>query len=126
MGVPAQGQSDCSVTAVQDNGTVVITVAGHLDGVAGGTLLQAATAAAGAKGAQRLVIDLRSLGSFTDEGAEALVACRALGVRLSEGLHYRTGRGAGRSALLSAYRAQDTGEMRAISVREGDGTTTGR
>jgi acetyl-CoA carboxylase carboxyltransferase component len=126
MGVSSPDQEQCSVSAAQDSGTVIITVRGHLDGSAGGALLQAATVAVGAKGACRLDIDLRALDSFTPEGADALVACRAVGAQLPEGLHYRTGRGAGRSALLSAYRAADTAEMKAISFPDGDGASAER
>lgn len=99
-----------------DGGTIVISVGGHLDADAGARVLEAATAAVSSRGAQRLDVDLRELVSFDPDGADALVECRALGGRLVEGLHYRTGRGAGRSALLSAYRAADTGEMRAITL----------
>ena len=51
----------------------------------------------------RIDVDLRSLDSFTDAGARALVGCRDLASHLPEGLHYRTGRGPGRDALLAAY-----------------------
>jgi hypothetical protein len=56
----------------------------------------------------RIDVDLRALDSFTDAGARALVGCRELGARLPEGLHYRTGRGPGREALLAAYTDADT------------------
>ena len=46
--------------------------------------------------------------SFTDDGARALVTCRTLGSDLPGGLHYRTSRGPGREALLSAYRDLET------------------
>lgn len=121
MGAPREEQG--SIHVMQEGGTIVITVRDHLDDAAGQSLLAAATAAVGSKGASRLDIDLRELGSFTPEGADALVSCRTLGAQLADGLHYRTGRGAGRSALLSAYRAMDTGEMRAITAQEADGTT---
>jgi hypothetical protein len=122
MGSPSRDQGQRSVQVHQEGGTIVIAVGGHLDGEAGAEVLEAATAAVGSRGAQRLDVDLRDLESFDTDGADALVACRALGGRLVDGLHYRTGRGAGRSALLSAYRAADTGEMRAITTREADGT----
>lgn len=108
---------------MQENGTIVITVRDHLDAAAGKSLMAAATAAVQTQGASRLDIDLRELGSFTPEGTDALVSCRALGAQLADGLHYRTGRGAGRTALLSAYRANDTGEMQAITATEDYGTT---
>jgi hypothetical protein len=37
-----------------------------------------------------------------------LVTCRTLGSDLPGGLHYRTSRGPGREALLSAYRDLET------------------
>jgi ABC-type transporter Mla MlaB component len=85
-----------------DGGVMVLTLTGSLDEDAGRALAQAAEAAV-AKGATRLDIDLRQLVSFTDRGAAALVACRELAERLAEGLHYRSGKGAGRDALLAAY-----------------------
>jgi hypothetical protein len=85
-----------------DGTTVHLRVAPRLDADAGRALLDAAAAAAAA-GAARVDIDLRDLESFTADGARALVACRALTTELAEGLHYRTGRGPGRDALLEAY-----------------------
>ena len=41
--------------------------------------------------------------SWTQEGAVALVRCREICGDLPDGLHYRTGRGPGRAALLAAY-----------------------
>ena len=87
----------------QEGTTVVIAVGGHLDLSTGELLISAANAAVDGTGATRLDIDLRALDEFDDEGASALVSCRALGTRLAEGLHYRTGRGPGREALLAAY-----------------------
>ena len=68
-----------------------------LDEAAGGALLDAASAALDAR-PTRIDVDLRSLDSFTDAGARALVGCRDLGAKLPGGLHYRTGRGPGRDA----------------------------
>lgn len=118
MAIPSRDQEQCAVHVSREGATIVISVDGHLDGEAGKQLLAAASDAVGSSGTQRLDVDLRELESFDAGGAEALVECRALGGQLAEGLHYRTGRGAGRSALLSAYRAADTGEMRAITVEE--------
>jgi hypothetical protein len=81
---------------------VVLTIHGRLDADAGDALLRAAQAAV-AEDAARLDIDLCSLDGFTDDGACALVACRSLCAELPEGLHYRTGQGPGRDALLAAY-----------------------
>lgn len=95
-----------SITVTTEGSTVVIAVDGILDQREGEALLAAATAAVAA-GPSRLDIDLRALVDFTPEGAGALVACRVLGARLGEGLHYRTGRGPGREALLAAYQSGD-------------------
>jgi hypothetical protein len=92
---------------VTSHGTaVVIAVEGGLDQSTGEALVDAATAAVATR-PSHLDIDLRGLESFTDEGARALVTCRALGSGLPGGLHYRTSRGPGRDALLSAYRHLD-------------------
>jgi hypothetical protein len=82
--------------------TVVLAVVRCLDEKAGGALLDAASAAL-QHGPSRIEVDLRSLDSYTDAGARALVGCRDLSAGLPEGLHYRTGRGPGRDALLAAY-----------------------
>ncbi len=87
--------------------TVVLAVVRCLDDAAGGALLDAASAALDAGPTRRIEVDLRALDSFTDAGARALVGCRDLGTKLPEGLHYRTGRGPGREALLAAYTDQD-------------------
>jgi hypothetical protein len=94
-----------SITVTSEASTVVIAVERTLDAREGEALLAAAHAAL-ATGPARLDIDLRALEGYTDEGARALVACRGLGARLAEGLHYRTGRGPGREALLAAYQAE--------------------
>jgi hypothetical protein len=73
-----------------------------LDEAAGGALLDAASAALDTA-PDRIDVDLRALDSFTDAGARALVGCRDLSAKLPEGLHYRTGRGPGRDALMAAY-----------------------
>jgi hypothetical protein len=86
-----------------DGGVIVLTLAGELDQEAGAALEEAAAAVAASDDTTRLDIDLRSLTSFTPEGADALVACRSLATSLAGGLHYRTGRGPGRAALLAAY-----------------------
>jgi hypothetical protein len=91
------------ITVLQEGTTVVIAVEGNLNLTAGEALLNAANAAVVGTGTTRLDIDLRALDEFNDEGASALVSCRQLGAQLAEGLHYRTGRGPGREALLAAY-----------------------
>ena len=87
--------------AIEDE-IVVLIVRGHLDDVVGSDLASA-TEAAVRREARRLDIDLREVSSFTVEGAAALRACRPRAAGLREGLHYRTGRGPGRDALLAAY-----------------------
>lgn len=83
-------------------GGTVVTIRGTLDQAAGDALIQATAGAVG-QGATRLEIDLCSLDGFTDEGACALAACRELCTGLPDGLHYKTGQGPGREALLAAY-----------------------
>jgi len=83
---------------------VVVALQGHLDHDAGTTLVEVARAAAVGE-VTRLDVDLREVTSFDEAGANSLVACRSVGAALAEGLHYRTGLGAGRQALLAAYAA---------------------
>ncbi|HEX8804530.1 MAG TPA: hypothetical protein VF743_10060 [Acidimicrobiales bacterium] len=97
---------ESSIRVSTDGATVVIAVERTLDVPEGDALLSAASAAV-ATGPERLDIDLRALEAFTDAGARALVAIRALSDQLAEGLHYRTGRGPGRDALLAAYQEAD-------------------
>lgn len=107
----ADGDEDkTSISVAKEGTTVVIAVARCLDIPTGEALVSAANAAV-ATGPSRLDIDLRALENFTQEGADALASCRSLGAQLAEGLHYRTGRGPGRDALLAAY---TTAEMEAI------------
>jgi hypothetical protein len=98
-----------SIRVATEGTTVVIAVEHCLDMPTGEALLHAASAAV-ATGPSRLDIDLRALENFTLEGAGALAHCRELGAKLAEGLHYRTGRGAGRDALLAAYSQLDGDE----------------
>lgn len=65
--------------------------------------LEAAAAAALSTQPERVEIDLRGLRSWTRDGVGALVRCRTICSDLPGGLHYRTGRGPGREALLAAY-----------------------
>jgi hypothetical protein len=95
-------QDPTSIRVATEGTTVVIAVEHCLDSPTGEALLNAASAAV-ATGPTRLDIDLRALETFTREGADALVSCRELSSKLTEGLHYRTGRGPGRDALLAAY-----------------------
>lgn len=81
---------------------MVLELSDTLDAAVGRALVTAATAAV-AGGPERLEIDLRELRSWTPDGATALVRCREICTDLADGLHYRTGRGPGRDALLAAY-----------------------
>lgn len=91
-----------NVMVTLDGPVVVLTPTGCLDKAAGEALLRAAEQAI-ASGASRLDVDLRSIVDSTPEGAASLVTARVVAAGLAEGLHYRTGRGAGRAALLAAY-----------------------
>jgi hypothetical protein len=90
------------VTIRTEPGAVVLELADLLDGRAGAALVAAAEAALGTQ-PERVDIDLTALQSWTQEGAAALVRCREVCGDLPDGLHYRTGRGPGRAALLAAY-----------------------
>ncbi len=90
------------VTVRTDGAAVVLELSDALDPMVGRVLIDA-VASAVATAPERVDIDLRSLVSWTDEGARSLVRCRELCRDLPDGLHYRTGRGAGREALLAAY-----------------------
>jgi hypothetical protein len=90
------------VTVRTDGGAVVLELSDCLDPLVGRVLVDAVTSAV-ATAPERVDIDLRSLSAWTDEGARSLVRCRELCRELPGGLHYRTGRGPGREALLAAY-----------------------
>lgn len=97
---PPRAAFDLRVAA--EGAVILLSLHGHLDGDAGRILLEAVNAAA-AHDADRLDVDVRAVTSFTADGAAALAACRELGAQLPQGLHYRTGQGPGRDALLAAY-----------------------
>ena len=90
------------VTVRSEGDAVILELSDTLDATVGRALVDAATAAV-ADAPERLDIDLRKLRSWTPEGAIALVQCREICTDLTDGLHYRTGKGPGRDALLSAY-----------------------
>ena len=94
--------SRAPVTVRSEARTVILEVADLLDAGAGAALVAAAEAAV-TTGPERLDIDLTALQSWTQDGAAALVRCRVVCSALPDGLHYRTGRGPGRAALLAAY-----------------------
>ena len=91
-----------TVTVEVDADMAVLTVHGRLDGTTGERLLEAAASVTDG-GIRRLDLDLQHVESFNQAGAAALAACRDVVGGLHEGLHYRTGRGAGKDALLAAY-----------------------
>ena len=90
------------VTVSTQGGAVVLELSDLLDETVGDALVSAAIAALETQ-PSRVDIDLRGLASWTQAGARALVRCREVCADLPEGLHYRTGRGPGRAALLAAY-----------------------
>ena len=99
---PPVSAGRASVTVRSDGRAVVLELTELLDSGTGDALVAAVTAARQAN-PNRVEIDLRALRSWTQDGAAALVRCRAICGDLADGLHYRTGRGPGRDALLAAY-----------------------
>jgi len=90
------------VTVRTAGAAVILELSDLLDASTGEALVSAAQAAL-TTDPERVDIDLRALQSWTQEGVASLVACRAVCGDLPDGLHYRTGRGPGRAALLAAY-----------------------
>ncbi len=90
------------VTVRTDGGAVVLELSDLLDADTGEALVAAAEAALTTE-PERVDIDLRALRSWTQDGVRSLVRCRAVCGDLPDGLHYRSGRGPGRAALLAAY-----------------------
>lgn len=90
------------VTVRTTGDAVVLELSDSLDLTVGQVLVDA-VATAVASEPQRVEIDLRDIASWTADGAGTLVRCRELCRAVPEGLHYRTGRGPGRDALLAAY-----------------------
>ena len=92
--------------AVQRAGSVVtVVVTGLLDANAGVELL--ATLQAELDAASRVDIDLLGVTGSNPEGARSLRRARTLSGRLTDGLHFRTGPGAGQEALLEAFAEDD-------------------
>jgi len=90
------------VTVRIEDAAVVFEISDALDAATGSALVAAAESAVGTV-PERVHIDLQHLRSWTPEGASSLVRCREICRDLPGGLHYRTGRGPGREALLAAY-----------------------
>jgi ABC-type transporter Mla MlaB component len=99
---PAAGPSRAPLAIETHGSTIVLSLGGELDEQAGAALVEAAEAAL-EREPERIDIDLRDLARWTNEGVRALVRCREVCSPLLGGLHYRTGRGPGRDALLAAY-----------------------
>jgi hypothetical protein len=99
------------IAVTTEGRTVVLAVLRNLDEAAGRELVKAASAAVEAD-SERIDVDLCALQGYTPDGARALVACRDIAARLPQGLHYRTGRGAGRDALMAAYDDSSAGDRR--------------
>ncbi|MGE3620344.1 MAG: hypothetical protein AB7L84_07775 [Acidimicrobiia bacterium] len=99
---PSSPTTAPSVTIEADGDSVTLQIRDCLDAAAAAKLV-AATREAVAGSAERISIDLRELRAWTEDGARALVECRELCAEVPAGLHYRTGRGPGRDALLAAY-----------------------
>jgi hypothetical protein len=97
--------------AVQRTGSVVtIAVTGQLDANAGVELL--ASLRDEVESASRIDIDLLGVTGSTPEGARSLRRARSIAGRLTDGLHFRTGPGAGQEALLEGF--ADDGEDQAV------------
>lgn len=90
------------VTVRTEGTAVILELSELLDGGTGAALVAAAEEALTTE-PERVDVDLRALRSWTLDGVAALRACRVICGDLPDGLHYRTGRGPGRAALLAAY-----------------------
>lgn len=90
------------VTVRIHDAAVVFELSDTLDAATGSALVAAAESAVVAV-PERVDIDLQQLQAWTAEGVTSLVRCREICRDLPGGLHYRTGRGPGRDALLAAY-----------------------
>jgi hypothetical protein len=99
---PLAGQ----VRVARDGALITISLHGKLDAHAGVELLAALQAEI--DGAPpRIDLDLLGIDHWTPEGARSLRRARSLAQGLPDGLHYRTGAGAGHEALLAAYDDED-------------------
>lgn len=96
------GSRRAPVTVRIDDAAVVFELCDALDAPTGAALVAAAESAVVAV-PERVDIDLQRLRSWTQDGVASLVRCREICRDLPGGLHYRTGRGPGRDALLAAY-----------------------
>lgn len=96
--------------AVERAGSVVtMVVTGQLDANAGVELL--ACLQAEVESASRVDIDLQGVTGSSPEGTRSLRRARALATPLADGLHFRTGPGAGQTALLDAFAVDDEDDV---------------
>ena len=100
--MPSPAPRRPAVTVRTDGAAVVLELRDALDAPTAAALVAAAQAALASE-PDRVDIDLRALQSYCDDAVDSLVQCRAICGDLPDGLHYRTGRGPGRAALLAAY-----------------------
>lgn len=103
---PSVGPGVAPVRVQRNGALVTISLNGHLDANTGVELLASLQHELDA-GAGRIDIDLLAIDDWNPEGARALRRCRRLARGLTDGLHYRTGPGAGHEALLEAYDDSD-------------------
>lgn len=103
-GADGSGGPAPDADVVDLDGTAALALTGTLDAAAG-TDLCTALARLIAGGTTRVDLDLRDVTGFDEDGVAALAACHALAPQLADGLHYRTGPGPGRDALLASYAA---------------------
>lgn len=104
-GDPAPSPDDVVIDL--DGAAATVVVSGPLDAPAGEALHDALVRSL-ARSLPRVEVDLQGVTSFTVEGVAWLTACHALAPDLADGLHYRTGPGPGRDALLASYAAGAT------------------
>lgn len=94
----AAASLDVSVDA---RGTAYVQVVGPMDAHSGGWLADLAEAAPGL-GVRRMEVELSKVESFDTAGASAVQRCRRLASRLTRGIVFHTGSGAGRDLLLAS------------------------
>jgi hypothetical protein len=116
---PSVAHPRTSLAVQRDGSLVTISVAGVLDAHGGVELL--ATLQPELDGATRIDIDLLGVVGSTPEGARSLVRARSLSARLTDGLHFRTGPGAGQEVLLEAFAEVSRGEDEDDEQGEDDG-----
>jgi len=99
-----------TVRCQNKRGQVYVALEGMLDQATALALVDAVVRAV-SKQPKRIVIDLRLVTSFADDGAKALARCRELCSQLPGGLHFRTDDGPGQLALLGAFDSEPLTEV---------------